>query len=72
MTTCIVNYEAGNLGSVLRALRAVGTEGQQAEALIIARDMREHVVTHQLQLSRALFAGNERRSNDEQRAGVQR
>jgi len=26
MTACIVNYEAGNLGSVLRALRAVGTE----------------------------------------------
>lgn len=31
MTTCIVNYEAGNLGSVLRALRAVGTEGVVAD-----------------------------------------
>lgn len=31
MTTCIVNYEAGNLGSVLRALRAVGEEGIVAD-----------------------------------------
>ena len=31
MSTCIVNYEAGNLGSVLRALRAVGCEGTVAE-----------------------------------------
>ena len=33
MTTCIVNYEAGNLGSVLRALRAVGTEGVVADTV---------------------------------------
>lgn len=31
MTTAIVNYEAGNLGSVLRALRAVGEEGLVAD-----------------------------------------
>ena len=31
MTTSIVNYEAGNLGSVLRALRAVGEEGVVAD-----------------------------------------
>ncbi len=31
MTTCIVNYEAGNLGSVLRALRAIGTEAEIAD-----------------------------------------
>ena len=31
MTTVIVNYEAGNLGSVLRALRAVGTDGVVAD-----------------------------------------
>ncbi len=32
MTACIVNYEAGNLGSVLRALRAIGTEAVIADA----------------------------------------
>lgn len=31
MTTAIVNYEAGNLGSVLRALRAVGEEAAVAD-----------------------------------------
>ncbi|RYF42666.1 MAG: imidazole glycerol phosphate synthase subunit HisH [Comamonadaceae bacterium] len=31
MTVSIVNYEAGNLGSVLRALRAVGCEGTVAD-----------------------------------------
>lgn len=31
MSTCIVNYEAGNLGSVLRALRAIGTEAVIAD-----------------------------------------
>lgn len=31
MTTCIVNYEAGNLGSVLRALYAVGCEALVAD-----------------------------------------
>jgi len=31
MTTCIVNYEAGNLGSVMRALRAIGTEAVIAD-----------------------------------------
>ena len=31
MTTAIVNYEAGNLGSVLRALHAVGEEGLVAD-----------------------------------------
>lgn len=31
MTTCIVNYEAGNLGSVLRALRAIGTDAEIAD-----------------------------------------
>jgi len=31
MTTCIVNYEAGNLGSVMRALRAVGCEAIVAD-----------------------------------------
>lgn len=31
MTTCIVNYEAGNIGSVLRALRAVGAEALVAD-----------------------------------------
>lgn len=31
MTTCIVNYEAGNLGSVQRALRAIGTEALIAD-----------------------------------------
>jgi imidazole glycerol-phosphate synthase subunit HisH len=30
MTICVVNYETGNLGSVLRALRAVGAEGEVA------------------------------------------
>ncbi|MEO8390203.1 imidazole glycerol phosphate synthase subunit HisH [Polaromonas sp.] len=31
MKTCIVNYEAGNLGSVLRALHAIGTEAVIAD-----------------------------------------
>ncbi len=31
MTTCIVNYEAGNLGSVMRALRAIGTDAVIAD-----------------------------------------
>lgn len=31
MTVCIVNYEAGNLGSVQRALRALGTESVVAD-----------------------------------------
>lgn len=31
MTVCIVNYEAGNLGSVMRALQAVGYEGTVAD-----------------------------------------
>ena len=31
MTTCIVNYEVGNLGSVQRALRAIGTEALIAD-----------------------------------------
>lgn len=31
MTTCIVNYEAGNLGSVLRALHALGAEAVVAD-----------------------------------------
>jgi imidazole glycerol-phosphate synthase subunit HisH len=32
MTTWVVNYEAGNLGSVLRALRAIGEEAAVADA----------------------------------------
>lgn len=31
MSICIVNYEAGNLGSVLRALQAIGAKGEVAD-----------------------------------------